>query len=145
MASPLQRTVVQQLSGQIGRAILGFTSKVIEIKVSCGTRFFPMRLKVTEFTSANSQLSSVHFVTSNNGTHVLTKQYPAPVALREFGFNTLLTTCISHVEHMARKLYELTPFTTKRISDVPNRLLQAISRYHDTASPIANVCTGVLH
>ena len=133
----LRQTAVDQL---LEKTIVSHSKHDFKIAVSCGRRFTPMRLEVAEFTPANDQFITVPLISSDNGRHVFETQNPAPVALRAVEMVDLMARCKRHAESMAKKLHSPSLITKEGMENIPNRLLQGIGRYYETASSTSNVC-----
>jgi hypothetical protein len=136
LTSPLQEKVVEKLTDDLRQS---FVDGHMEVGIACGYEYEPMKLRVTEFVPKTEKTWSTPAITTgpSNGDPVFTHRYPAPVALKIIGMDSLVEICRQHVKTMAVKQRQ--GQTNRQMKIVSKELLRAINNYHVSKSPSLNV------
>ena len=119
---------------------LGFVGLDVEIDLTCGRGYLPMKLTVSEFAPKSDELARIPAITtqSTEGLPSFEYQHPPPIAFRST-YADLTEKCRDHIELVVRRQQQTLNLVTWRGNKISKIILEAISRYHRSICPSRNV------
>ena len=135
--SHLELAAVGKLSRELS---LGFTGIDAEVEFTCGYGYPPLKLVVSEFAPTNEDLARAPIIATGSSDRVpcFEYQYPPPIASKST-FRDLIETCRSHVKLVVRHQRNMRSPVAERGNELSRTILEAIIRYHGSASFPNNV------
>jgi hypothetical protein len=127
--------------GKLSRELsLGFIGIDVEVDFTCGCEYPPMKLAVSEFVPKSDDLARAPTLTTGSLDRVASfqYQYPPPIASR-IAFTDLIETCRNHVKLVVMQQRKMRSPLAQRGNKLSKDILEAIIRYHGSASPPSNV------
>jgi len=112
----------------------------IEIDISCGSEYEPLRVCVSEFVPDNDHVASLPVITTDQQSQssVFTRRYPAPVAMKSLDVDQLGETLRRHAKSVAT--VQRDGSSNRKLNAISKKLLGVIGRYHKSKSQYVNVC-----
>jgi hypothetical protein len=128
LVSHLDRTAVELLTRESCR---DFFNDGVEVDLTCGRGYPPMRLLVHEFIPVSETISRVPALTEWKTFEL---HYPYPVALDEAAMRGLVDECRNHVKYIVSRPLDLTVEMPRNMPPISKRVLEAVSHYHCSLS-----------
>jgi hypothetical protein len=137
LVTSLQKTQVEGLTANMKRA---FLDNELEIDISCGPEYEPLRVCVSEFVPENDRAASQPVISTDQQSQssIFTRRYPAPVAMKNLDMGHLGESLRRHAESVVA--VQRGDSSNQKPNTISKRLLGVIGRYHSSKSQYDNVC-----
>jgi hypothetical protein len=134
---------VGELSHQLS---LGFVGTEFEVELTCGGRYLPLKLAVSEFALKSDELARNPTVTteSTDGQPSFQYQYSPPIAFRSTRAD-LLEKCRSHIKLVVRHERNTPGSVSASSNMISKTILEAVSRYRRSSCHLSHVsCSYIM-
>jgi hypothetical protein len=117
-----------------------FLDNELEIDISCGSEYEPLRVCVSEFVPENDRIASQPVISTDQQSQssIFTRRYPAPVAMKSLDVEHLGESLRRHAESVAA--VQRDDSSNQKLNTISKKLLGVIGRYHSSKSQYVNVC-----